>query len=120
MPYTRVIPRDLFNESKLLKCLGRLALLVHDGQFCDLLTVDAFALEGGGFDIDLDPSRNALFCRNLPFLNGDTRLYLISTYNSKSAYPLFCVTDDDNEIPVFEEDGEVTAEFRSLIDRKSS
>jgi hypothetical protein len=29
--YNRVIPRDLFNESKLLKCFGQLALLMHDG-----------------------------------------------------------------------------------------
>ncbi len=30
--YTRVIPRDLFNEAKLLKCIGRLVLLIHDGD----------------------------------------------------------------------------------------
>ena len=32
MEYTRVIPRDLFNEAKLLKCVGQLALLIHDGM----------------------------------------------------------------------------------------
>lgn len=28
--YFRVLPRDLFNEAKLLKCVGRLCLLIHD------------------------------------------------------------------------------------------
>ena len=32
MTYRRVLPRDLFNEAKLLKCLGQLALIIHDGQ----------------------------------------------------------------------------------------
>lgn len=31
MTYQRVIPRDLFNEANLLKCVGKLALLHHDG-----------------------------------------------------------------------------------------
>lgn len=30
--YQRVLPRDLFNESKLLKCIGQLVLLIHDGN----------------------------------------------------------------------------------------
>ncbi len=28
--YQRVIPRDFFNESKLLKCMGFLALKIHE------------------------------------------------------------------------------------------
>ena len=30
--YERVIPRDLFNEAKLLKCVGLLVLKIHDGE----------------------------------------------------------------------------------------
>lgn len=30
MSYFRVIPRDLFNEASLLKCYGRLAILLDD------------------------------------------------------------------------------------------
>ena len=30
--YYRVIPRDLFNEAKLLKCMGHLCLKIHDRQ----------------------------------------------------------------------------------------
>lgn len=33
--YRRVLPRDLFNEAKLLKCLGQLSLMIHDGK-CEL------------------------------------------------------------------------------------
>lgn len=37
--YQRVIPRDLFNEAKLLKCLGRLSLFIHDGKSPPILKV---------------------------------------------------------------------------------
>ena len=30
MSYARVIPRDLFNEANLLKCLGKVALILMD------------------------------------------------------------------------------------------
>ncbi len=30
MTYHRVLPRDAFNEAKLLKCIGKLTLLIED------------------------------------------------------------------------------------------
>ncbi len=30
MPYHRVLPRDLFNDANLLKCMGRLIMLIDD------------------------------------------------------------------------------------------
>ena len=35
--YTRVLPRDLFNEAKLMKCMGLLTLLIHDELIPDCL-----------------------------------------------------------------------------------
>lgn len=111
--YQRVLPRDLFNESKLLKCLGQLALLVHDGQIP--LKMDFI---GESFDIDQRESDGGLYCSTVKFYLGDDDeddLCLYSAYNSKSPYPLFLGTADGDEIAVFYADGNPTVEFLDFL-----
>lgn len=112
MSYYRVIPRDLFNESKLLKCLGRLALLIHDGMVPHDLTVshngpDAFVAYQRTQD-------GGLWCPAITFRLKEQELNLYSAYNSKAPYPLLCETEEDT-VFVFEDDGELTTEFKELI-----
>jgi hypothetical protein len=114
MPYLRVVPRDLFNESKLLKCLGQLALLVHQGQDNGRLQI-RHRRARAGFLIDQDESSGDLVCSNLivKVKDGDL-LRLGSSYNSKAPYPLHFEARDESG-PVFNDDGSFSDEFRRLI-----
>lgn len=107
--YQRVIPRDFFNESKLLKCLGRLQLLIHDRRVNRLpLEVD---FDGASFDIQQCQLTGNLYCTNYRvFLDGE-ELKLSIQYNAKeSHYPLEC--EYKNEIYyIFDEDGQFMPNF---------
>lgn len=107
--YTRVIPRDLFNEAKLLKCIGQLVLLILHGKALNGMTFDH---DGDPFDIQLMDD-GYLCVTNLFFLVGDEGLQFKSLYNSKSAYPLYCERDYC-EYLVFDEWGTYTDEFRAF------
>lgn len=107
--YTRVIPRDLFNESKLLKCIGRLTLLIHDG----------FAINGMTFEHDGDPFSVALMddgflcITNIIFEMNDENMLFKCQYNSKSNYSLFLEYDYCDYL-VFDESGDYTKEFKDI------
>ena len=123
MSYFRVLPRDLFNESKLLKCLGRVTLLIHDGFGGDL----EFDFEDPeqGFLIDTTEDGD-FFCRNLSFYVNSESVFLYSGLNSKENYPLFF----DYELTeytkttsfcreyVFDPEGEFTELFKEIIRAK--
>jgi len=106
--YTRVIPRDLFNEAKLLKCMGRLCLLIHD----QLTPVDMSAsLEGEQFEIGmlLDGS---LTIKNLHVNVMGEKFTFKTTYNSKRNYPLMIeYQGSEGEYLVFDESGQFSTEF---------
>lgn len=104
--YTRVIPRDLFNEAKLLKCIGQLVLLIHDCKGPDGLTFDH---DGEPFNIDL-MDEGYLTVTNIDFVLRGEGLLFIAQYNSKSAYPLY-LYHGYCETLVFKEDGSFTFEF---------
>lgn len=112
--YQRVIPRDLFNESKLLKCLGQLSLLIHDG-FIPQLTVNHV---GNKFRIYQRESDGGLYITNVRFLVKEVALELYTSYNSHEPYPLLCMAGDE-EIEVFYESGTLTTEFAEYIARLS-
>lgn len=104
--YQRVIPRDLFNEAKLLKCIGRLCLYIHDGNVpCEM----TFSEPEEQFQIAL-MDEGALTITNVDFrINGHVYLFK-TTYNSKANYPLFVQTDD-GDIEVFGDTGDFTTDF---------
>lgn len=105
--YQRVIPRDLYNESKLLKCIGRLVLLIHDGKEVNGMT---FKHDGEPFEIDQLEDDGALYITNLRFILKGKQLLFKSAYNSKANYPLYLYFDYC-EYLVFDEAGEYTDEF---------
>lgn len=104
--YIRVIPRDLFNEAKLLKCIGRLCLLIHDR-----LTPVEMSFDDGieKFEIGLMDDGH-LAVANLPIFIMGWPYRFKTQYNSKSNYPLL-VEYNYCEHRVFDEAGEWDQEF---------
>lgn len=115
MGYKRVIPRDLFNESKLLKCIGQLVLHIQDGKVPKGLGVaeEMFAVSQceSGFEIEQADHDGSLRISNLNFFLGGQRLEFRSLYNSRESYPLVLVLEDYEEIEVFHDDGTFTDFF---------
>lgn len=118
-PYYRVIPRDLFNEANLLKCMGRLYInLEQEGlEGCELVQGEGCEQ---GFDIGQDEDTGALFVSNVTLEAHGIPQRLIRPLNAREAYPLLLVTEDDDEIPVFNEDGSFSEELKAHIERPAN
>lgn len=112
MTYLRVIPRDLFNEANLLKCYGQLYLnlerlgledcLVHKNAG-DLFHVVQF--EGDG----------SISLANVTLVINHITYALSRPLNSREPYPLYLVPPQDDEIPVFNQDGTFTHEMHQFL-----
>ena len=116
MSYERVIPRDLFNEAKLLKCLGRLALLIHDEELPGLRFEQ---LETDNLRIELNVDYSELSCPALSLLHGEIELELFTPYNSRENFPLYFRVANEDEIHegrVFDNKGSVSADLANWLD----
>lgn len=119
MGYRRVTPRDLFNESKLLKCLGQISLNILDGKLLKY-QVDEELVDGqNGFNIDQDENGN-IFCSNYTVfcqlgVEGRVPLKLYTGLNSRMNYPLICETMYGDTIYVFHDNGGLTHEFKTYL-----
>lgn len=111
MSYNRVLPRDLFNEAKLLKCVGRLCLLIHDGMAPKGLK---FHHDGSAFQVHQNKSNGALFIGNVQFTYKGQSLELECSYNSKEDYTLYLDTPEDSAF-VFDNTGGISDEFKALL-----
>lgn len=102
MPYQRVLPRDLFNEANLLKCVGKLALLVEDG----LIPGIECRFNGGRFQVEQDDSDGSTYVANVQFIvkKTNTLLEFKRPLNSREPWPLELVTEEHTE-RVFDETG---------------
>lgn len=115
--YMRVIPRDFFNEAKLLNSIGRLTLLMHDGLAPDGLQFEENE-EGAGFEIGLCDDGH-LMINNITFRVNETALYFKTPYNSKSKFPLL-VEYNYTEYCVFDDNGNFDKEFIELCENIKS
>jgi hypothetical protein len=108
--YTRVFPRDFFNEAKLLKCMGRLTLLIEDRMTPVAMSIGEYAEEGEeGFKIGLIETGHLAVANVSIFIKGKS--YLFKTdYNAKGPYP-FYVEDGNDEYKVFDDAGDWHEEF---------
>lgn len=111
MSYMRVVPRDLFNEANMLKCLGQLYLKTEylNGQ----ISIDNHS---NHFELDQCPDTGELQLVNIDVtFNGD-KLELFRPLNSREPYPLWLRYGDDEEMVVFNDDGSLSTEFAAFID----
>lgn len=123
MSYIRVLPRDLFNEAKLLKCLGQLSLHIHDHN--PLTRLYGMALRHytsitDGFTIDLDAANNALCVHNLSLESSVGHIHLYSVYNSKAPYPLQFTLQSGACGAVFCDNGNFDQEFIDALREESN
>lgn len=112
--YQRVLPRDLFNEAKLIKCMGQLSLMIHDDELPALKLRHRVTVQEPGFTIGLHIA-GYLVVTNVQVTKNGKTLWLGTTYNSKRSYPLIAYIDDE-EIFVFEDDGTLTEEFAAFCE----
>lgn len=84
MSYIRVLPRDAFNEAGLLKCIGKLTLLIEDGMLPDW----TYDYDGGPFEIEQNQADGSISVRNVTFTKGDSEIWLSTPLNSRRAWPL--------------------------------
>ena len=109
MGYQRTLPRDLFNEANLLKCLGRLWMLLK--EYAPPGFQIAHDWPTAGFQIHQDPSDGSIYCSNIKIGNALTRWVVpFRPLNSRDQWPLF-IADGDDEIEVFDSEGNLTDEF---------
>jgi hypothetical protein len=118
MGYIRVLPRDLFNEAKLLKCLGQLSLKAHDGELPGVeVTYDG---DPEGFPIEQDRDSGDIYCPSVRVLVRGVELSVSSQLNSRKAYPLVFTNEDGDMCHVFNNDGGISDEFRIFLTKESA
>lgn len=87
MSYQRVLPRDLFNEAKLLKCMGMIAMLVVDERIKGLRMTQEECYHG--FDVWKNDSDGSISITNILFHDSRGEKVLFWTpLNSKENWPL--------------------------------
>jgi hypothetical protein len=115
MSYQRVIPRDLFNEAKLLKCLGKLSLLILDGELSNSNVTDEL-IDGGCFQIEQDPDDGSIYCCNYILWVDNMQVELSSPLNSRDSYPLRVFMEGSGDhANVFDEEGVLTKVFLDFV-----
>lgn len=116
--YLRVIPRDLFNEAKLLKCLGQLCLAIEEGGDGKKVKYKHMAaVDGNGFHIRQDASDGSFFCSNLWFeIEGYQDVHFFLQQSKDDPYPFYLSTLDDEEVyRVFDDHGNLTVELAEML-----
>lgn len=111
MSYTRVLPRDAFNEANLLKCIGQISLLINDG-FAPKFTAALWHYrEDNSFQIRLDESSGDIYCTNFILrYEGIERRMVVPMY-SRRPYPAKILVNEDYEW-LFNEDGTLNEIFK--------
>jgi hypothetical protein len=105
------IPRDFYNAGTLFNNMARLALMVLDGKCPDGLKIvvneTAEPFEIGATDAEY------YFVKNYPVTINGKPVFFATVVNSRDRFPLVCFIGND-EITVFDEDGDFTAEFAAI------
>ena len=110
--YVRVIPRDFFNEAKLLKCMGHLSLAVLDRILPDGINIEILdSIENDSqFNIKIIIYFYILYVSNYTILINGKSYILGTRYNSKQNFPFYIIIDDQDFL-VFDEQGDLSEEF---------
>lgn len=108
--YTKVIPRDLFNKGSLLKCIGRISLLIEDGKAPDGMRLE-HTNPTSGFEMDQSPSSGDLCCVNLTLVTKAGRAHVWRSLNSREAWAVYVAAAEHEDIEVLDGNGDFTKEF---------
>lgn len=117
MSYVRVNPRDLFNEANLLKCYGKLFILLENHESHRMVFDDS---EVQHYDVRQHEDDGSLTIENI-YLNlkkyRNTEIKLFRPLNSRRSWPLIAIdhNNENNEVLVFNEDGELSEDFKTLL-----
>lgn len=121
MAYQRVLPRDLFNEADLLKCIGRLWILLDERKLDHSAEIEEERVDA--FEIVQDPGSGGISVQNLTFTVKGKKYRLERPLNTREKWPLWveqCYDDQDEDdyfeaIRVFDDDGNLSEEMIELI-----
>ena len=114
--YMRTLPRDLFNEASLLKCLGHLWIQLdethgHGARFVTETVAD--------FDVVQEESSGGIRAAGVIFAVGDRTYELTRPLNSRAAWPLYVEGGDDDPdfdpVAVFDDEGRLSPDMLALI-----
>lgn len=114
--YKRVIPRDFFNEAKLLKCMGRLAVLIHDCKLPPGISITLSGQSDEPFDVRMTVDGCLTIVNCAAKING-FGVRFKTTYNSMSSYPLICEFGEGVEVDVLDDGGNFMTTFASEVKR---
>ena len=107
--YFRVIPRDLFNEANLLKCLGQLYIQTECYEHADVVYTD-----DEPFDIWQCPHSGNLHCGNVTLKIKGRSYDCYRPLTSRDPYPLW-IDGPQDAIAIFCDDDSLTEEFKGFI-----
>lgn len=113
MTYNRVIPRDLFNEGNLLKCLGMLYIATER-----MIPLVRMLHTGNEFHITQSDADGSIRVGNISILIGGTTYDHYRPLNSKEPWPLYIQPRSDPDadaIEVFDEKGSLSVEMLLLL-----
>lgn len=119
MSYIRVIPRDLFNEANLLKCVGALYIALDEKYRGSLASFGEADIDGvDSFDIQQSMDDGSTYVANLPLTVNGELFDLTRPLNSREPWPLYVTSQADpdfEDFRVFNDDGTLTGEFLEFI-----
>lgn len=110
MSYTRVIPRDFFNEAKLLNCMGHLNIVAGNEIAANAsisITIDE---NGQPFEIAKDESSGDIYISNYECTVNGVVVRFQTNLNSRNPFPLQCY-HNNTPYSVFLNSGELDSEF---------
>lgn len=99
--YMRVLPRDAFNEAKLLKCVGKLTLMIEDG----VLSHWHYHYDGSPFNIVQDENDGSISVANISFWRDKKPVHIFTPLNAKDAWPGMARFQDGDDYYLFNEAG---------------
>ena len=111
--YPRVIPRDLFNEGNLYKCIAQLYLQIGHWPGVQFVHAD----DTQPFIAAQNPDDGSLYLLNVDVTVHEQKLELRRPLNSREPYPLWLMDDENgSDIEVFTSVGALTSEFEQHLE----
>ena len=115
--YKLVLPRDAFNQAKLLKGIGMLTLYMHDCKFGlhELMTYEHDPESEDQFWISLDDSDGSFYLNNIRFFDtNNEEIHFFHPCNAQENHTL-CFRYQGESEDVFNEDGSINPKFLELL-----